>query len=61
MARKSTNQASIDQLRQEMAAVAEEMSRPTPTAGRAFLFPFSMGAVFALTTFVVAALVTKLF
>jgi hypothetical protein len=56
----SFNQASIEQLHRDVAALAEEMSRPAPTAARAFLLPFSIGAAFALTTFVVVALMAKL-
>lgn len=57
---KTTNQASIDQLHRDVAALAEEMSRPSPTAARASLLPFSIGAAFALTTFVVVSFVAKL-
>lgn len=55
-----TNQASIEQLHRDVAALAEEMRNPAPTAARAFLLPFSIGAAFALTTFVVVALVARL-
>lgn len=57
---KPTHQASIEQLHQEVAALAEEMSRPSPTAARASLLPFSIGAAFALTTFFIVAMVAKL-
>ncbi|MHC8327534.1 hypothetical protein [Pseudomonas sp. LB1P83] len=60
MASQPTNQASIEQLHRDVAALAEEMSSPAPTAVRAFLLPFSIGAAFALTTFIVVALVARL-
>ncbi|MCO8312539.1 hypothetical protein [Pseudomonas mandelii] len=55
-----TNQASIEQLHRDVAALAEEMRSPAPTATRATLLPFSIGAALALATFVVVALVARL-
>ncbi|MBD0705525.1 MAG: hypothetical protein ACNJA3_07015 [Pseudomonas rhizophila] len=52
-------QASIEQLHQEVEALAEEMRRPAPTTMRVTLLPFSIGAVFALTLFAVVAFVAK--
>lgn len=60
MSTHSTNQANIEQLRLEIAAVAEEMRRPPPTMARAVLLPFSIGVVFAMTTFIVVLLVARL-
>lgn len=60
MPTQSTNQASIEQLHRDVAALAEEMRSPAPTVARAFLLPFSIGAAFALTTFIVVAFVAKL-
>jgi hypothetical protein len=54
------NRASLEQLHREVAALAEEMSRPAPTAARAFLLPFCIGVAFALTTFVVVALLARM-
>ena len=56
----SVNRASLEQLHRDIAALAEEMSRPAPSAARAFLLPFFIGVAFALTTFVVVALVARL-
>ncbi|VVP21069.1 hypothetical protein PS838_03846 [Pseudomonas fluorescens] len=56
----SMNRASLEQLHRDVAALAEEMSKPAPTAARAFLLPFCIGVAFALTTFVVVALVARL-
>lgn len=56
----SMNRASLEQLQREVAALAEEMSRPAPTAARAFLLPFCIGVAFALTTFVVVALLARM-
>jgi len=55
-----STQASLEQLHQDVAALAEDMRTPAPTATRAILLPFSLGAGLALVTFVVAALVTRL-
>lgn len=52
-------QASIEQLHQEVEALAEEMRRPAPTTMRVTLLPFSIGAVFALTLFAVVAFFAK--
>jgi ABC-type Fe3+ transport system permease subunit len=52
-------QASIEQLHQEVEALAEEMRRPAPTTLRVTLLPFSIGAAFALTLFTVVAFVAK--
>ncbi|WP_223481203.1 MULTISPECIES: hypothetical protein [unclassified Pseudomonas] len=56
----SSNQDSIEQLHREVAALAEEMRSPTPTALRTTVVPFSIGAALALTTFIAVALVAKL-
>ncbi|WP_334598165.1 hypothetical protein [Pseudomonas alvandae] len=52
-------QASIEQLHQEVEALAEEMRRPAPTIIRVTLLPFSIGAAFALTMFAVIAFALK--
>ena len=52
-------QASIEQLHQEVEALAEEMRRPAPTTIRVTLLPFSIGAAFALIVFTVVAFVAK--
>lgn len=56
----STNQSKIEQLRREIAAVAEEMSRPPPTVARAFLLPFCIGAAFTLTVFIAMVFFARL-
>ncbi|MFJ7285830.1 hypothetical protein [Pseudomonas sp. NPDC099000] len=53
-------QACIEQLHRDVAALAEDMRSPAPTAARTMLLPFSLGAAFALVTFVVVALVVPL-
>lgn len=60
MSTDSTNQAKIEQLRREIAAVAEEMSRPPPTVARAFLLPFCIGAAFTLTVFIAMVFFARL-
>ncbi|SFH49254.1 hypothetical protein SAMN03159297_05566 [Pseudomonas sp. NFACC45] len=50
-------QSSIEQLHREVEALAEEMRRPTPF--RVTWLPFSIGAAFALTVFVVVAFVAR--
>ncbi|WP_338581777.1 hypothetical protein [Pseudomonas sp. MAG733B] len=60
MSTQPTNQSSIEQLHRDVAAFAEEMRSPPPTALRAALLPFSMGAAMALATFVVAAIIARL-
>lgn len=55
-----SNQDSIEQLHREVAALAEEMRSPAPTAIRTTVVPFSIGAALALTTLVIVALVAKL-
>jgi len=52
-------QASIEQLHQEVEALAEEMRRPAPTIIRVTLLPFSIGAAFALIMFAVIAFAVK--
>jgi hypothetical protein len=52
-------QASIEQLHQEVEALAEEMRRPAPAIVRVTLLPFSIGAAFALTMFAVIAFAVK--
>ncbi|MCM2460649.1 hypothetical protein [Pseudomonas sp. CG7] len=51
--------ASIEQLHQEVEALAEEMRRPAPTTVRVTLLPFSIGVTFALTLFAVVVFVAK--
>jgi hypothetical protein len=51
--------ASIEQLHQEVEALAEEMTRPAPTTIRVTLLPFSIGAAFVLILFTVVAFVAK--
>ncbi|MGL6242002.1 hypothetical protein [Pseudomonas sp.] len=55
-----TIQASIEQLHRDVAALAEDMRSPSPTATRAILLPFGLGAALALVTFVAVALVVRL-
>ncbi|WLG50394.1 hypothetical protein [Pseudomonas sp. FP1742] len=55
-----TTQASIEQLHRDVAALAEDMRSPAPTATRAILLPFGLGAALAMVTFVVVALVARL-
>jgi hypothetical protein len=55
-----TIQASIEQSHRDVAALAEDMRSPVPTATRTMVLPFSLGAAFALVTFVVVALVVPL-
>ncbi|RON42814.1 hypothetical protein BK666_21790 [Pseudomonas frederiksbergensis] len=55
-----TTQASIEQLRREVAALAEDMRNPPPTAPRAILLPFGLGAALALVTFIVVVWVARL-
>lgn len=52
-------QESIEQLHQEVEALAEEMRRLAPTIIRVTLLPFSIGAAFALTMFAVIAFAVK--
>ncbi|AMZ72159.1 MULTISPECIES: hypothetical protein [Pseudomonas] len=52
-------QASIEQLHQEVEALAEEMRRPAPATFRVTFLPFSIGAAFALTLFAVVAFVAR--
>ncbi|WP_447800453.1 hypothetical protein [Pseudomonas kilonensis] len=52
-------QASIEQLHQEVEALAEEMRRPAPTTLRVTLLPFSIRAAFALTLFAVVAFIAQ--
>ncbi|BCX68909.1 MULTISPECIES: hypothetical protein [Pseudomonas] len=54
-----TNQDNIEQLRRDIASLAEEMRRPAPSAARASLLPFCIGVAFALATFVVVTLIAK--
>ncbi|WP_080962897.1 hypothetical protein [Pseudomonas brassicacearum] len=54
-----SSQSSIEQLHREVEALAEEMRRPTPTKFRVTWLPFSIGAAFALTVFVIVAFVAK--
>jgi hypothetical protein len=58
MSTQPTNQSSIEQLHRDVAALAEEMRSPTAT--RATLLPFSIGAALALAIFVVVAIVVRL-
>jgi hypothetical protein len=60
MSRQPTNQSSIEQLHRDVEAFAEEMRSPAPTAMRASLLPFGIGAAVALATFVVAAIIVRL-
>ncbi|MHC8329324.1 hypothetical protein [Pseudomonas sp. LB1P83] len=55
-----TTQTNIEQLRREVAALAEDMRSPAPTATRAILLPFGLGAALALVTYVVVTLVVPL-
>ncbi|PQP04960.1 hypothetical protein C5612_08945 [Pseudomonas frederiksbergensis] len=55
-----TTQSSIEQLHRDVAALAEDMRSPAPTATRAILLPFGLGAALAMVTFVVVALVARL-
>ena len=57
-----TTQASIEQLRREVAALAEDMRSPTATATatRAILLPFGLGAALALVTFGAVAFLARL-
>jgi alpha-beta hydrolase superfamily lysophospholipase len=59
MSTQPTNQESIEQLRRDVAAFAEEMRRPAPSAASA-LVPFGIGAALALTFIVVGAVVARL-
>jgi len=60
MSTQPTNQASIEQLHRDVAAFAEEMRSPAPSAIRSAVVPFSIGAALALAIFVVVALVVRL-
>jgi hypothetical protein len=55
-----TTQASIEQLHRDMAALAEDMRSATPTATRAILLPFGLGAALALVTFGAVAFLARL-
>ncbi|MGB6211544.1 hypothetical protein [Pseudomonas mandelii] len=55
-----TIQTSIEQLHRDVAALAEDMCNPAPTATRTMLLPFSLGAVLSLVIFAVVALVARL-
>ncbi|MGW8463383.1 hypothetical protein [Pseudomonas sp. CLCA07] len=55
-----TTQTSIEQLHRDVAALAEEMRSPAPTATQATLLPFGLGAGLALVTFIVVVLVFRL-
>lgn len=55
-----TTQASIERLHRDMTALAEDMRSPPPTATRAILLPFGLGAGLALLTFAIVALVARL-
>ncbi|MEO6679475.1 MAG: hypothetical protein ABIO21_19180 [Pseudomonas sp.] len=55
-----STQASIEQLRREVADLAEDMRNPPPTATRAILLPFGLGAALALVTFIVVVWVARL-
>lgn len=60
MSTSPTTQASIEQLHRDVAALAEDMRSPAPTATRAILLPFGLGAALALATFVAVALAVRL-
>jgi hypothetical protein len=60
MSTQPTNQSSIEQLHRDVADFVEEMRRPAPTALRAALLPFGIGAAMALATFIAAALIAQL-
>ncbi|MHC8397266.1 hypothetical protein ACYZT8_27085 [Pseudomonas sp. LB3P93] len=55
-----TTQASIEQLHRDVAAWAEDMRCPAPTATRAILLPFGLDAALALVAYVVVTLVLPL-
>ncbi|WP_460117298.1 hypothetical protein [Pseudomonas sp. S2_C03] len=56
----SSNNASIEQLHREVAALAEDMRNPAPNPLRAAMIPFALGAASALITFVAIWLLAKL-
>ena len=58
--RDNPNQSSIEQLHRDVAAFAEEMRSPAPSAIRSAVVPFSIGAALALAIFVVVAMVVRL-
>ncbi|MNC10161.1 hypothetical protein PS726_04693 [Pseudomonas fluorescens] len=59
MATPTINSSTIQQLHRDVAALAPDMLRPAPTAPRATLLPFNLGAALALALFA-AALVLRL-
>jgi len=60
MSTRPTNQSSIEQLHRDVAALAEEMRSPAPTATCATLLPFSIGVALVLAIFAAAAIVVRL-
>lgn len=59
MSTQHTNQSSIEQLHRDVAAFAEEMRSPAPSAILSAVVPFSIGAALALAIFVVVAIVIR--
>jgi hypothetical protein len=55
-----TTRASIEPLHRELAALAEDMRSPAPTAIQAILLPFGLGVALALVTIVVVAWMARL-
>lgn len=53
-------QTSMEQLHRDVAALAEDMRSPAPTATGTMLLPFGLGAVLSLVTFAVVALLIRL-
>jgi hypothetical protein len=50
----------MEQLHRDVAALAEDMRSPAPTATGTMLLPFGLGAVLSLVTFAVVALLIRL-
>lgn len=60
MSERESRSHEVEELRQEIAALAAELRSPQPRAIRAAMIPFALGAASALITFVAIWLLARL-